>query len=170
MKEALYYKQLDSNHIKCQLCPHNCVIAPETVGVCKVRENIRGTLYALSYGKATGLAVDPIEKKPLYHFYPDSRILSLGPNGCNFSCIFCQNWHISQVDTTTQTMTPEQVIDLCVQHNSIGIAYTYSEPLIWYEFVKETAQKAREKGLKNVLVTNGYINPEPLTSLLPTIQ
>ncbi|MFC1850546.1 AmmeMemoRadiSam system radical SAM enzyme [candidate division CSSED10-310 bacterium] len=170
MKEALFYQKIDAGQVKCQLCPHQCLISPQKVGVCKVRKNIQGTLFALSYGKATGLAFDPIEKKPLYHFYPNSSILSLGPNGCNFSCEFCQNWHISQVDSSTTAVTPEKIVELCLQHQAIGIAYTYSEPLIWYEFVIETARQARAKGLQNVLVTNGYINPEPLQNLLPVID
>jgi len=169
MKEALYFEAHD-DAVVCRLCPHNCSIKEDKVGVCTIRKNVKGRLIALSYGQATGLALDPIEKKPLYHFHPGTPILSLGPNGCNFRCLFCQNWHISQVDSPTHEMTPEQVVRVCQQKSSVGIAFTYSEPLIWYEFVKDTAELAHKAGLVNVLVTNGYINQEPLRELLPFID
>lgn len=140
------------------------------MGVCMGRENQGGVLYATNYGKVVSIALDPIEKKPLYHFYPGTEILSTGPNGCNLKCGHCQNWSISQVESPTEYVSPEKLVELALKYNSIGIAYTYTEPLIWYEYIKDTAQIAKEKNLKNVLVTNGYINEPPLLELLPLID
>jgi pyruvate formate lyase activating enzyme len=127
---------------------------------------------ATTYGQLTSCAVDPIEKKPLYHFLPGSRVLSVGTVGCNLRCDFCQNWQISQQDAPTQKMSPQELVELALKLKDgdpalCGIAYTYSEPLVWYEYVVEAAQLAQEKGLVNVLVTNGFINPQPLEELLP---
>ncbi len=170
MREALYYQKLSENKVKCILCPHECTLQPDKYGICSGRKNIGGILYALNYKQsATSPALDPIEKKPLYHFYPGRDILSLGPNSCNLQCQFCQNWHISQVKTPTLDIEIDELITLA-SRNSIGIAYTYSEPFTWYEFILEIAPLAREKGLKNVLVTNGFINEEPLRKLLPYID
>ncbi|MBI5361512.1 MAG: AmmeMemoRadiSam system radical SAM enzyme [Planctomycetes bacterium] len=170
MKEALFYKKLESGKVQCVLCPHNCSIATGKTGICRQRKNVNGSLYTLIYGNATSVAMDPIEKKPLYHFFPGSQILSLGTNGCNFSCPFCQNWHISQENADTEPVSPEQAVALAENHHSVGIAYTYNEPFIWYEFVLKTARLASAHGLKNVLVSNGYVNPEPLRQLLPYIH
>ncbi len=170
MKEALYYKQLTDNKVKCLLCPKGCVINPNAHGFCRIRENRDGRLYAIAYNKVSSLAYDPIEKKPLFHFYPGSYILSLGVNGCNLSCQFCQNWQLSQGTVATEEITPAKIVDMATRHNSIGIAYTYSEPLIWYEYVKDTARLAKVRGLVNVLVTNGEINEAPLRELLPYID
>lgn len=167
MKEALFYEQEDGK-IKCLLCPKECTIAEGKRGFCQVRENIKGKLYALTFGECSSVNLDPIEKKPLYHFYPGSSILSLGSWGCNLSCQFCQNWSISQNEVPTRPLSPPQVVKLA--RNSLGIAYTYNEPLIWYEYVLETAKLAKKEGLKNVLVTNGFINEKPLTHLLPYID
>ena len=171
MKEALYYEKLDGRKVQCHLCPYNCVISDGGRGACGVRINRAGTLYTEVYNKTTGIALDPIEKKPLYHYHPGEEILSLGTKGCNLHCQFCQNWHISQeIGTPTQEITSEQVIEKAKSHRSFGIAYTYNEPFIWYEFVLETAKLARKNGLKNVLVTNGYVNMEPLEGILPYID
>ncbi|HBM75526.1 MAG TPA: AmmeMemoRadiSam system radical SAM enzyme [Clostridiaceae bacterium] len=171
MKEAMYYKKLDDNRVLCNLCPHNCNIKDGGKGVCRVRENISGVLYSLNYDRISAIAMDPIEKKPLYHFYPGSYILSAGSVGCNFKCSFCQNYSISQTDEAADEITPEDLVYTALsQKNNIGIAYTYNEPSIWYEFVYEASKLAREKGLKNVLVTNGFISEEPLKKLLPFID
>jgi len=169
-KEASYYQKLKAGKVQCLLCPKNCVLADNEFGSCSVRKNENGTLYSLVYGKTTGIAVDPIEKKPLYHFHPGEKILSLGTRGCNFACSFCQNWQISQnSNAPLYDISSEKVIDKAIQMKLFGIAYTYNEPFIWYEFVRDTVILAKENGLENVLVTNGYINSEPLEEILPFI-
>ncbi|MBI4650249.1 AmmeMemoRadiSam system radical SAM enzyme [Candidatus Desantisbacteria bacterium] len=170
MKEADYYQKLKDDKVKCILCPHECVISPDKSGICRTRKNIHGSLFAMNYKEsATSPQLDPVEKKPLYHFHPGKNILSLGPNSCNLQCQFCQNWTISQKEVTTQHIEPEELISSALK-NSMGIAYTYSEPFTWYEFIMDIAPKAREKGLKNVLVTNGFINEEPLKKIIPYID
>jgi len=167
-KEARFYKKRDDGKVECHLCPNNCIIAHDKTGVCGVRKNKGGTLYTLIYGEVSSIAMDPIEKKPLYHFYPGSTILSIGTVGCSFKCQFCQNYTISQnPDCPTDTYRSDELVKYAKNRNSVGIAYTYSEPLIWYEFVYDTCVKAQNAGLKNVFVTNGYINREPLLELLP---
>ena len=169
MKEALYWEKIDGA-VHCLLCPHDCKIVNGVTGVCGVRQNIDGKLYSLVYGETTSVSLDPIEKKPLYHYHPGESILSLGTKGCNFKCPFCQNWAISQdLDVPTQKITSRWVIDKAKECKSFGIAYTYNEPFIWYEFVLETAKLAKEEGLENVLVTNGFVNPKPLEEMLPFI-
>ncbi|MFA4981590.1 MAG: AmmeMemoRadiSam system radical SAM enzyme [Candidatus Omnitrophota bacterium] len=171
MREALYYEKLDARRVHCHLCPNECAIPPGGRGACGVRMNKSGALYTEVYGKTTGVALDPIEKKPLYRYHPGEHILSLGTKGCNLHCDFCQNWHISQeVDSPTQNITSEEVIAKAKALGSFGIAYTYNEPFIWYEFVLDTARLAKKDGLKNVLVTNGYVNMGPLEGMLPVID
>ncbi|MFC1658485.1 AmmeMemoRadiSam system radical SAM enzyme [Candidatus Omnitrophota bacterium] len=171
MKEALFYEALSDRKVHCQLCPQECVIPPEKTGFCRVRQNKEGKLCSLIYERITSLSLDPIEKKPLYHFHPGEYILSLGTRGCNLACLFCQNWSISQNDKAPlESISAEEIIAQAEKHKSFGIAYTYNEPFIWYEFVLDTAILARAKGLENVLVTNGFINPVPLAKLLPYIQ
>jgi len=168
--EALYYEKLDKKKVKCHLCPYECMIADEGRGACGVRTNKDGILYSEVYGKTTGIALDPIEKKPLYHYHPGEYILSVGTKGCNFHCDFCQNWNISQVlDAPTTDITSEQIIKKAKEIRSFGIAYTYNEPFIWYEFVLDTAKLAKSNGLENVLVTNGFVNMAPLEGILPYI-
>jgi len=168
--EARYYSKLDTHRVHCELCPQSCTVAPGKSGFCLARENHDGTLVAANYGQATSVGMDPIEKKPLYHFYPGRDILSIGSWGCNFKCSFCQNVHISQQKATSEYVSPQQAVDMARGQASIGIAYTYNEPLIGIEYVQDTARLAHEAGLKNVLVTNGFINPEPLNDLLPLID
>ncbi|MBN1232765.1 MAG: AmmeMemoRadiSam system radical SAM enzyme, partial [Candidatus Coatesbacteria bacterium] len=170
MLVAKYYRTLENNLIECNLCPRNCKIPEGQRGFCNIRINSNGILYTEGYGKTISVSMDPIEKKPLYHFFPGSKILSIGPNGCNLDCQWCQNWQISRRTATTQFYSPNSIINLAETHNSIGIAYTYSEPIIWFEYIIDVSQQARASGLKNVLVTNGYINEEPLNSLLPYID
>jgi len=177
VKLAQYYNKIEDSKVCCYLCPHNCIIKPGSTGTCRARANIEGDLYSLNYGKISSIALDPIEKKPLKKFYPGSMILSAGTFGCNLKCSFCQNWTIAQVsydessdvyDVVPQTLV-EKALEL-VSSGNIGIAYTYNEPFIWYEFVYDTARLAREKGLRNVLVTNGFISREPLEEFLPYID
>ena len=162
-----FFEAADNDKVQCRLCPHNCLIAPGRFGVCRVRSNRAGTLELPFYGRLSAVAVDPIEKKPLYHFYPGSSILSIGFVGCSFHCPFCQNHHIAH-DTSypTEYVSPVQLVELCEQRGSFAVAYTYSEPIVHLEYVLDTAVLARERGLKNVLVSNGYINPGPAEQLL----
>lgn len=155
----------------CYLCPHRCNIRPGQRGICYVRENISGKLYTRNYGEISVYNLDPIEKKPLYHFYPGTRILSVGSFGCNLKCSFCQNYTIAHGIPRTVDILPGVLVDRAKkEEGNMGIAYTYNEPFIWYEYVLETARAARQAGLKNVLVTNGYISEEPLKELLPFID
>lgn len=169
-REALFYSKLEENKIKCELCPVGCIISPGNKGVCIGRKNMEGKLVAVNYGQAVSTAMDPIEKKPLYHFYPGSKIFSTGPNGCNLKCRNCQNWAISQEEVYADFFSSEDMVNIALKNCSIGIAYTYTEPLIWYEYVFDTAKLVREAGMVNVLVTNGYVNPQPLENLLPLID
>lgn len=171
MKWALFYERLDEQKVRCLLCPRNCVIVSGKVGFCRARKNIGGTLYAMNFGQAASNPVlDPIEKKPLYHFYPGASILSLGPNSCNLACRNCQNWTISQMDVETVSISSEELVDFAKENQSLGVAYTYTEPFTWFEFILETAPLVRSAGMKNVLVTNGYVEEEPLKQLLPFID
>ncbi|MCK5534176.1 AmmeMemoRadiSam system radical SAM enzyme [bacterium] len=175
MKEAAYFSLIDeeSKKVQCFLCPHKCIIEDGNLGNCRVRKNIEGKLYALAYNRYVSAGMDPMEKKPLYHFFPGHKILSLGNVGCNLHCRFCQNWGISQREAgegCLREITTEETIRLAKSCGSIGIAYTYNEPLINYEYLLETAIEAQKCGLKNVLITNGYINEAPLVNLLPYID
>jgi pyruvate formate lyase activating enzyme len=171
MNEALFYTKENGKRVRCSLCPSNCVINNGSTGLCRVRRNNEGTLETLTYGKVSSLALDPIEKKPLEYFMPGSHILSVATYGCNFRCSFCQNYHISKEIPDLKEMKPEELCEVAGNlHNNLGIAFTYNEPVIWYEYILETAQLARELDLKIVLVTNGYINPEPLKKLLPYVD
>lgn len=171
MIEAAHYEKLANGKVHCHLCPEECVIAEGRRGACRVRINDGGKLFSEVYGKTTSIALDPIEKKPLYRYHPGEQILSLGTKGCNLHCDFCQNWHISQeIETPTEDITARQIVDRAKELRSFGIAYTYNEPFIWYEFVLETSRLARESALENVLVTNGYVNLEPLEEMLPFID
>lgn len=162
-----FFETAEQGKVQCHLCPNNCLIAPGRFGVCRVRQNREGTLELPFYGRLSAVATDPIEKKPLYHFYPGRQILSVGFVGCSFHCPFCQNHHIAH-DTSypTEYISPEKLVELCRQRDSFGISYTYSEPIVHLEYVLDTAILAREQGLKNVLVSNGYINAEPAEQLL----
>ena len=172
MIEARYYEKIGNNNVQCKLCPHNCIIRDGTYGNCKIRINRNGILYSTIYEKIVALHLDPIEKKPLMYFSPRSKILSVGTAGCNFHCKFCQNYEISQCkindidENFIKNMSPQALVDLAMKtEGNIGIAFTYNEPFIWYEYVLDTSKLAKEKNLKTVMVTNGYINPEPLKEL-----
>ncbi len=172
MKEAAHYVPIEGGEkVRCRLCPHNCLIDSGKTGICGVRANRKGKLFSEIYGEVTSIAVDPIEKKPLYHFHPGTPILSAGTKGCNFMCSFCQNWNISQdVNARSEYYSPEDLINLAISRRSHGIAYTYSEPMIWFEYVLDCARLAHRNALYNVLVTNGYVNPAPLDDLLAHID
>jgi len=173
MKIAMYFEKIEDSKVHCRLCPHHCVIKPGNLGACRARKNIHGELYSLNYGRITSIALDPIEKKPLYRFHPGKLILSAGTFGCNLKCSFCQNWSIAHQNPDTVGITSQELVDKAggfVDQGNIGIAYTYNEPSIWYEFVYETSRLAKENGLFNVLVTNGFISKEPLEDILPYID
>jgi len=170
-REALFYRQLDNSRVKCDLCPQNCFIPNNGIGLCRVRKNVNGRLYSMNYGKIAAYQMDPIEKKPLYHFYPGKRIFSIGSFGCNLSCGYCQNWQIAHGYPQCIETTAENLVNIAEnEKDNIGIAYTYNEPFIWYEFIYKIAPILNKAGLKNVLVTNGYIQEKPLEMLLPYID
>jgi len=161
--------------LQCDLCPQRCRIRPGNRGICRYRVNQDGVLYTANYGRISSSGFDPIEKKPLFHFRPGSTILSLGTVGCNLGCEFCQNWRISQAEAQTKHLSPEDAAELAgnwvgAGARSIGIAYTYSEPLVWWEWVYDTARLVRDRGLANVLITNGFVETDPLNELLPLVD
>ncbi len=167
MQEALLYKKLPDRLVRCRLCAHCCTIADGHRGLCQVRQNCDGTLYTLVYGRTISEAVDPIEKKPLYHFYPGSRSFSIATPGCNFRCAWCQNWEISQMPREQHMVgghpaLPEQIITSAQRHHCRSIAYTYTEPTVFFEYARDTAKLARAAGLANVFVSNGYMTDEAL--------
>jgi pyruvate formate lyase activating enzyme len=175
-KEASYWEKAENGKTRCLLCPHRCLISPGNSGLCRVRKNEEGTLYAESYGLVSSVALDPIEKKPLNRFYPGSLILSAGSVGCNFACPFCQNYSIACAgpdEGETRYVLPEELADdaeALKRQGNIGVAYTYNEPMIWYEYVLDAAKAVRERNMKNVLVTNGYVSLKPLERLLPYVD
>ena len=159
--------------MKCRLCPHLCTIRTGKTGICDVRENIDGSLYSRIYGRTSSIHPDPIEKKPLYHFLPGTRAMSFGTVGCNFKCSFCQNAGISQENADTfrlTKITPEKAVEMTERGKCSSIAWTYNEPTIWYEFTYDTSRLAHGKGIRNVYVTNGFINPEPLRKISPYLD
>lgn len=165
----LYEKYENTDSLRCLLCPHSCLIPRGDTGVCGVRENTGEKISLTTYGIISGYALDPIEKKPLYHFYPGKYIISVGSYGCNLKCDFCQNYHISQhiEKNGTYRLPPEELVSRARKNSdNIGIAYTYNEPVIWYEYVIDAGRLAASAGLKNVMVTNGYINRKPLADLI----
>ena len=168
MKEALFYKKFGASSAKCFLCPHECTIPDGHAGICRARENVGGTLYAKTFGKLSSLAIDPIEKKPLRRYKPGTHILSAGTMGCNFKCGFCQNYHIAHQNPPLKEMPVDELLAVSDSlEESVGIAFTYNEPTIWYEYVYEVSMKNKKD---TVLVTNGFINPQPLAQLLPHIE
>lgn len=166
----MYYKKSETGEVYCVLCPHYCKIIDGDVGKCRVRKNDKGTLYTINYGKITSYAYDPIEKKPLYHFHPGSNIFSVGSFGCNLACDFCQNWQIVYDESLMVDISDDDIISLTTAKDSIGIAFTYNEPSILYEYILDLSKKVKDKGFKNIMITNGYINEEPLRELLPYID
>lgn len=169
-REALFYQKLGGGRVRCVLCPNYCVITEGKSGRCRLRMNRNGRLAALSYGYTVTVGVDPIEKKPLYHFMPGSRILSVGPNGCTLTCDHCQNWNISQEESPVTYISPEKLAVLASEEGSVGVAFTYTEPLLWYEYLLDATRSLKEQNLKSVLVTNGYLNEEPAHRIVPLID
>ena len=169
-------KSLQKREAVCPVCPHHCLLAEGQTGRCRARKNREGKIVSINYGKLTSLMLDPIEKKPLRRFFPGSRILSVGSFGCNLACPFCQNYEISMADSGQahwQEAAPEALAGLAQEYQdrgNIGVAFTYNEPLVGYEFVRDTARLVRERGMKNVLVTNGCAEPLVLEELLPYVD
>ncbi|MBU1322082.1 MAG: AmmeMemoRadiSam system radical SAM enzyme [Nanoarchaeota archaeon] len=175
MREALYYKKLSNKVVKCELCPWMCIIKPDKIGMCRVRKNMAGKLYSLIYARPCAVHVDPIEKKPFYHFMPGAKAFSIATIGCNFFCEFCQNWQISKADANNidnqfEELKPEQVIKVCKENNCQIISYTYTEPTIFYEYMLDIAKQAKKQGIKNTIVSNGYINEAPLRELCKVLD
>jgi pyruvate formate lyase activating enzyme len=165
--EAFHYAS-DGTTVQCQVCPNRCILSPGDRSICRSRVNIGGKLYSLAYGNPCAVHIDPIEKKPLNHFYPGTAVFSVATTGCNFRCLNCQNWEISQrrpEDVQNGELFPEDVVRAAKRKNTPSIAYTYSEAITYYEYMYDTARFAREAGLRNVLVSNGYINKGPLLRL-----
>ncbi len=176
-KEALLYKTFDDGHVHCGLCAHRCRIALDQFGICGVRQNIGGTLYTYAYGRTIAAHVDPIEKKPLYHVYPGTQAFSVATIGCNFQCGFCQNWQISQlnvrdggVNLPGEDLLPADIVAQAQRRGCRSIAYTYTEPTIFFEYAYETARLAREQGIANVFVSNGYMTPEAGEMIVPFLN
>ncbi len=172
-RRALYQDQLDDNRVACLLCPHACVLQEGQTGLCRTRVNREGELMTLAYGNPCSVALDPIEKKPLYHFLPGTSVFSFSTGGCNFRCLNCQNWEISQVsplECGRYQLKPEELVDQAILHGADSIAFTYTEPTVYYEYMFDTARLAHEKGLKTVMVSNGYIQEAPLQQLIPYLD
>jgi len=171
LKEAMLYSQLSDGSVECNLCHRRCRISKGSSGFCGVRRNVDGKLYTLVYGKAIAANVDPIEKKPLFHYYPGSAVMSIATTGCNFRCKFCDNWVISQSkEVEGFDFPPEKVVSSSLKHGCHGISYTYTEPTIFFEYAYDTAKLAREKGLFNTFVTNGYMTPEAVKTIAPYLN
>ncbi len=170
MKEASYYDKLTEDSVRCNLCPQECRISEGRSGFCGVRSNHSGILYSETFNHVLACNMDPIEKKPLYHFHPERSILSIGTKGCNQRCLFCQNWEMLEAGSSGTYITSDEVASMADRGDSVGVAYTYNEPVVSFEFVLECARKVHERGLVNVLVTNGSVNPEPQDDLMPWID
>src|SRR4030065_2844471 len=175
MKEAMFYEKLDEKKVRCFLCAHHCLIKEDKRGICHVRKNMDGTLYSLVYGKVVSMNIDPIEKKPLFHFLPGSTSFSIALLGGNFHCEHCQNFEISQYpkeheDIPGQSVTPEAIVESAARNGCKSISYTYTEPTIFFEFAYDCARLAHEKGIKNVFVSNGYTSPEATRAIAPFLD
>ena len=175
MKEAMLYEKLPENRVRCNLCAHHCLIGDGNKGICQVRENRDGKLYTLVYGRTISQNIDPIEKKPLFHFYPGSTTYSIATPGCNFRCAWCQNWEISQMPKKQHLIagyeaTPAEIVSAAQKRSCRSIAYTYTEPTIFFEYAYDTARLARAAGLANIFVTNGYMTGEMLKTIAPYLD
>lgn len=177
MKKVYLYKKLSAKKVQCQTCSHYCLISVGRRGICGVRENRNGALYALNYGKIVARAIDPIEKKPLFHFLPGSKTYSIAAEGCNFKCKNCQNWGISQAQKnqeyriiTGEDFTPRKIVEVAIKNDCPSIAYTYTEPTIFLEFALDTMKLAKKKGLKNIFVSNGFMSPESAKMVIPYLD
>jgi pyruvate formate lyase activating enzyme len=175
MKEVYLYKKLKDKKTQCQTCAHFCVISPDERGICGVRENRGGKLYALNYGKAVAVNIDPIEKKPLYHFLPGTYSLSVATVGCNLRCVNCQNWDISQgfkdkEEIPGEDLPPEEIVKLALKNKLPSISYTYTEPTIFLEYALDTMKIAKKAGLKNIFVSNGFMSPQSAKLVIPCLD
>ena len=172
--QARLYESLPGSRVRCNVCQWRCVISTGKTGVCKMYQNRDGILYSLNYALASSVAVDPIEKKPLFHFFPASRVFSLGTWGCNFHCKHCQNWQISSVDHVisqgSEKLPPQAAVEQAKHYNCGGIAWTYNEPAVWFDYTLDSAKLARENNLYTVYVTNGYLTPEALDTIGPYLD
>ncbi|MBC7086001.1 MAG: AmmeMemoRadiSam system radical SAM enzyme [Methanomethylovorans sp.] len=173
IREAMLYDKLEEKKVRCRVCSHRCIVSDGKRGFCRVRENRNGTFYTLIYSTVSSEAVDPIEKKPLFHFYPGTLAYSLGTIGCNFRCKHCQNWTISQIEMDeayTVEITPKEAVQRALNVNARTISWTYNEPTIWYEYTYDCARLAKEAGLATAYVTNGYITAEALEHISPYLD
>jgi len=165
--------KISDNKLECTLCPHYCKLAAGKSGICGVRKNTGEKIELLTYGVISGYSLDPVEKKPLYHFFPGHNVLSIGSYGCNMKCDFCQNFNISQKipESLFPEATPLKIVKAAIAaENNIGVAFTYNEPIIWFEFMRDTSLLAKSKGLYTVMVSNGYVNSEPLSEIIQFID
>lgn len=180
MKKGEFFTELENSRIKCRLCPRKCVISSGEKGFCKVRGNTEGEGETYNYGLVSALNLDPIEKKPLYHFYPGTKVLSIGSYGCNLKCNYCQNYEISQEESfgaieklKSGKITPEEIERIAIseiKNGNIGVAYTYNEPIVWYEFMMNIAIRIKDVGLKSIMVSNGFVEKEPLRNITGIID
>lgn len=171
LKEAVLYEQLQEGSVRCNLCGRGCTIPEGATGFCRVRRNIGGKLYSVVYSRLCSASIDPIEKKPLYHFYPGSAVFSVATVGCNFRCAYCQNWVISQEERISgQYVDPKDAVKTAKDNECDGISYTYTEPTIFFEFAYDTSKIAHENGLFNTFVTNGYMSPEAVRMIAPFLD
>ncbi|MGD9580906.1 MAG: AmmeMemoRadiSam system radical SAM enzyme [Vampirovibrionia bacterium] len=170
----LFYNKVDTDKVQCLICANECVLGNSAISRCQSRKNVDGDMKLATYAIASSVAVDPIEKKPLYHFYPGTKVFSLGGWGCNFFCIHCQNWQISQPKKCSTRgsyfIPPEEAVDIALKNKSQGICWTYNEPAIWYEYTLDSAKIAKENGLYTAYVTNGFLNEEPLRQIAPFLD
>lgn len=170
---AQYYKKLHAKKVQCLLCPRYCVVSAGNKGFCRARKNINGDYYTLVHSNPCAVHIDPIEKKPLFHFLPGTTALSLATAGCNFTCKNCQNWDISQASpeqTDNIEISPQKMVELAIQYQTPTIAYTYTEPSIFFEYMLDIAKIAHKSGILNIYHSNGYLNPEPLAQLIPYLD
>lgn len=171
--EGYLYKKINNNNVVCQICPNRCVLAPGDRSICRSKVNMDGILYSLVYGNPCSVNIDPVEKKPLFHFLPRSKTFSIATTGCNFRCLNCQNWEISQAkphETRNYELFPQDVVNEALRSGSPSVAYTYSEPITFFEYMIDTARLARDNKLNNLLISNGYINREPLLALCKVLD
>lgn len=173
VKEALFYEKLEGGKVRCNTCERRCIILPGRRGACRIRENRDGKLYLLTYGHPVAIHIDPIEKKPLFHFYPGTEILSYSTVGCNFFCKYCQNWDISQAspeDYETPYVPPEEMVEMAIRYGTIGVAHTYTEPTVYYEYARDIGLLGKKRGLVNVFVSNGYFTLEVLNDMVKFVD
>ncbi|UCG44149.1 MAG: AmmeMemoRadiSam system radical SAM enzyme [candidate division WOR-3 bacterium] len=170
MNHAARFWRKVKDGVRCELCPNFCMIGPGDAGRCLGRRNVGGELVAFTYGETVSMGSDPIEKKPLYHFHPGTSILSVATYGCNLACPFCQNCEISQEVAPTRYVAPEHLVTMALESGGLGVAFTYTEPMVWFEYLMDAGRMLKEHGQMVVLVTNGMINAEPLEELLPLVD